>query len=152
MNQDYYPTANSTSLNELNANGFALDGFLQKKFGVAVTAVEGGVAYINNSHYYTDKSGKNKKGSTTYWYGQLQVLYDQVVVFGKPAVYFKYESLTAEAANDISMNRVALGLNYYIKGNAARLSTGIDYVSYDNIGTSLEDSLTDFFLQAQVMF
>jgi len=154
MNQDYYPTANSTlsvPFNEVNANGIALDGFLQKKFGVAVTAVELGGAYISHSHYY-NKSGKNKKGSTTYWYGQLQVLYDQVVGLGKPAVYFKYEYLTAKAQKDKNMNRVALGLNYYIKGNAARLSTGIDYVSYDNIGPGLEDSLTDFFLQAQVMF
>ena len=93
---------------------------------------------------------------------QGQILYDCVVGIGKPALYAKYEYIEADkmynGSKDFEMNRWAVGINYYIVGNAARLTVGLDNVNYDSGASKflkdkhLEDNITDYFVQAQIMF
>ncbi|MBO8143139.1 MAG: hypothetical protein H0Z16_00915 [Thermodesulfobacterium sp.] len=142
---------------ELDVDAWTIDAFLEKRFGCAVLNLE--AAYVNwdDSHLGTN----NKKEDSYYWYAKGQILYDQVVGIGKPALYVKYDYIEADnmySNDDFEMTRWGLGVNYYIAGNAARLVVGMDSVSYDDGAddildeTHLEDNITDWFVQAQIMF
>jgi len=157
----------------LNVNGYTVDAFLEKKFGPAILNLEGAYVYFDNSHL----AGKFDNGrlvgvkgeDSYYWYLQGQVLYDCKFGIGKPAIYAMYEYLNADRAysdpsrgiyyKDYNYSRWGIGLNYYIKDNAVRLSLGLDHVDYGK-GTEKyletrrqwKDSMTDYFVQFQVMF
>ena len=149
---------------KLNVDGWNVDVFLEKKLGPAVINLEGAYTYFDDSHiaYYYDydtDTEKVKKESSYYWYIQGQILYDCVVGIGKPALYAKYEYIQADGVKkDLEMNRWAVGVNYYIVGNAARLTVGLDNVNYDGAASkylkykNLEDNITDYYVQAQIMF
>jgi hypothetical protein len=149
---------------ELNVDGWNVDVFLEKKLGPAVINLEGAYTYFDDSHiaYYYDEetdTEKVKKESSYYWYIQGQILYDCVVGIGKPALYAKYEYIQADGVKkDLEMNRWAVGINYYIVGNAARLTVGLDNVNYDGAASKYlkdngyEDNITDVYVQAQIMF
>ncbi len=156
------------SKKELDVDAYNIDVFLEKKLGPAVINLEGAYVYFDDSHLGYDSLGKlTKKEDSYYWYIQGQILYDQVVGIGKPALYAKYEYIEADnlyydydkgKRDDYEMYRVAVGLNYYIQGNAARLTAGVDFVSYDDGAEDylkekgLEDNITDYYVQAQIMF
>ncbi|AEH23700.1 hypothetical protein TOPB45_1622 [Thermodesulfobacterium geofontis OPF15] len=149
---------------KLNVDGWNVDVFLEKKLGPAVINLEGAYTYFDDSHiaYYYDEATdteKVKKESSYYWYIQGQILYDCVVGIGKPALYAKYEYIEADGVKkDLEMNRWAVGINYYIVGNAARLTVGVDNVNYDGAASKYlkelgyEDNITDYYVQAQIMF
>jgi len=143
---------------ELDIDAYNVDIFLEKKLGPAVINLEGAYTYFDDSHLVS-KEGVWKKESSYYWYIQGQILYDCVVGIGKPALYAKYEYIEADGAHkDLEMYRWAVGVNYYIVGNAARLTVGVDNVNYDDLASDylkanhLEDNITDVYVQAQIMF
>jgi len=144
---------------ELDVDGYNVDIFLEKKLGPAIINLEGAYTYFDDSHaVYKDNAWK--KEDSYYWYIQGQIMYDCVVGIGKPALYAKYEYLEADGAHkDWEMNRWAVGVNYYIVGNAARLTVGLDNVNYDGAASkflkkdkNFEDNITDYYVQAQIMF
>jgi hypothetical protein len=144
---------------ELDVDAYNVDVFLEKKLGSAILNLEGAYTYFNDSHGVI-KSGTFKKKDSYYWYIQGQIMHDCVVGIGKPALYAKYEYIQADGAGkDWEMNRWAVGVNYYIVGNAARLTVGLDNVNYDGAASkflkkdkNFEDNITDYYVQAQIMF
>ncbi|MDF2953554.1 MAG: Phosphate-selective porin [Thermodesulfobacterium sp.] len=147
------------TLKELDVDAWTVDAFLEKRFGCAVINLE--AAYVNwdDSHLASD----GDKEDSYYWYAKGQILYDQVVGIGKPALYVKYDYIEADNMynnDDFEMTRWGVGVNYYIAGNAARLIVGMDNVSYDDgaedyldvSSRKWEDNITDWFVQAQIMF
>jgi hypothetical protein len=143
---------------ELDVDAYNVDIFLEKKLGPAILNLEGAYVYFDDSHAVY-KNGAWKEEDSYYWYIQGQIMYDCVVGIGKPALYAKYEYLEADGANDDwEMTRWAVGVNYYIVGNAARLTVGLDNVNYDDAASDwlkakgYEDNITDVYVQAQIMF
>ena len=143
---------------ELDIDAYNVDIFLEKKLGPAVINLEGAYTYFDDSHLVL-KDNVPKKEDSYYWYIQGQILYDCVVGIGKPALYAKYEYIEADGPHkDLEMYRWAVGVNYYIVGNAARLTVGVDNVNYDDLASDylknkgLEDNITDVYVQAQIMF
>jgi len=139
---------------ELDVDAWNVDVFLEKRLGPAILNLEGAYVNFDDSHLANDK-----KEDSYFWYIQGQIMYDAVVGIGKPALYAKYEYLEADGADDDwEMTRWAVGVNYYIVGNAARLTVGVDNVNYDDAasdwleGQGLEDNITDIYVQAQIMF
>ena len=142
---------------ELDVDAWTVDAYLEKRLGCAVINLE--AAYVNwdDSHIAAD----GDKEDSYYWYAKGQILYDQVVGIGKPALYVKYDYIEADDISDngdYEMTRWGVGVNYYIAGNAARLIVGMDNVNYDDGADDylddnhLEDNITDWFVQAQIMF
>jgi len=111
------------------------------------------VGYIN----LKDAEGiKDLKASQIYAQGQL--LYDQVVGFGKPALAVRFEQNKNDRPapqTDPKNTRVGVWAHYYIKGQAAKVSLGIDSVSLNkaaknDVGNG--KNFTDITLQFQTQF
>jgi len=144
---------------ELDVDAYNVDIFLEKKLGSTLINLEGAYTYFNDSHLTIKSGGSYKTEDSYFWYLQGQIMYDGVVGLGKPALYAKYEYLEADGpVGGLEMNRWAVGVNYYIVGNAARLTVGVDNVNYDEAasdyleGIGYEDNITDIYVQAQIMF
>ncbi|WP_038055863.1 hypothetical protein [Thermodesulfobacterium hydrogeniphilum] len=142
---------------ELDVDAWTVDAYLEKRFGCAVINLEGAYVNWNDSHI----GSNSKKEDSYYWYAKGQILYDQVIGIGKPALYVKYDYIEADKMynnDDFEATRWGVGVNYYIVGNAARLTVGMDNVNYDDGASDylddngLEDNITDWFVQAQIMF
>jgi hypothetical protein len=91
---------------------------------------------------------------------------------GKPAIAFRYEKITADGQwrspdnatlkKDLTTETFGLAFNYYIKGQAARISLGFDQTKYKDAlkyflktpsgGVKKEDSITDWYLYLQSQF
>ncbi|MFN7065710.1 MAG: porin [Aquificaceae bacterium] len=80
------------------------------------------------------QDSKDKRG----YYTQGQLLYDQALGIGKPALGIRYE----RHEDKTSTERFSVFFNYYIKGQDAKMQCGFDYV---------KDSL-DFTLAFQTQF
>ena len=166
FSQDVDPDLDGTDYKELDVDGYTVDVFLEKKFYPAILNVEAAYINLNESHYEPSFKGRNlwtnstsSKGDTYFWYVQGQLLYDGVVGIGKPAIFTKYEYGELDATGgDLEWSAWGAGINYYIEGNAARLSAGFTNVSYDELAekildvNDMEDNVTDWYIQAQIMF
>ena len=165
FSQDVDPDLSGTTYDELDVDAWTVDAFLEKKFSTILLNLEAGYIYLDDSHYEPSLSGgtltlnTNEKGDTYFWYAQGQLLYDQAVGIGKPAIFLRYEYGKLDGVNDdFEITRWGGGINYYIEGNAARLSVGVDNVSYDELAEDYldahgeEDNITDWYVQAQIMF
>jgi hypothetical protein len=123
-------------------------------------------------------------GKATQIYAQVQLLYDQMVGFGKPALAIRWEQnknkdlfnlntsngLISGAQNtrnnpigEPKNTRIGVFVHYYIKGQAAKVSLGVDSVSRNtdsknndpNASSSppvIGKSFTDFTLHLQTQF
>jgi len=159
LSQDVDPDLEETIYSELDVDGYTVDVFLEKKFQPAILNLEGAYISLNDSHLEDPWDPDSKKGDTYFWYVQGQLLYDGVIGIGKPAIFTKYEygELDAEGG-DLEWSAWGAGINYYIEGNAARLSAGFTNVSYDELAeeyldaNGMEDNITDWYIQAQIMF
>lgn len=150
----------------LEADGWTADLFFEKKFGCWVPNLQLGYIKLNDSHFYNETETTRKKGDTSIWYAQGQLLYDAVVGFGKPALAIRYENVEADGVasgkKDFAFDRWGVALNYYLKGQAAKVSLGFDKVEYDDAAKAFlkyndptseyEDSITDYYLYIQTMF
>ena len=85
------------------------------------------------------------------WYAQAQLLYDQVVGLGKPALAVRYEKQDDKSAANRDTDRTGVFLNYYIKGQDAKIQLGADVVSLKNKASN-EKNYTDWTLALQIQF
>jgi hypothetical protein len=103
------------------------DALYEQKFGDIVPNLQ--VGYIDQK----DASGvANQKASQLYAQGQL--LFDQMVGFGKPALAVRFEQNKNKlpAGTSPKVNRFGVWGHYYIKGQAAKVSLGLDSVSLNS--------------------
>ena len=166
FSQDVDPDLSGNTYKELDVDGYTVDVFLEKKFQPAILNVEAAYINLNESHLEPSLIGgtfttnsTSSKGDTYFWYAQGQLLYDGVIGIGKPAIFAKYEYGELDATGgDLEWSAWGAGINYYIEGNAARLSAGFTNVSYDELAenyldtNNMEDNITDWYIQAQIMF
>ena len=165
LSQDADPDLTGKGFDELDVDAYTVDVFLEKKFQSVIINLEGSYTNLNESHYEPKLNGNSfsinadKEGDTYLWYAQGQLLYDGVIGIGKPAIFTKYEYAELDGqGDDLEWYAWGAGINYYIEGNAARLSAGFTNVSYDELAEDYlkandkEDNITDFYVQAQIMF
>lgn len=175
-------TPKLTQLNnkDLDRTGWTIDATFEKKFGNLVPNLQLGYIALDETHgyYKYDASGVStpKKGDTDIWYVQGQLLYDQVVGLGKPALAIRYEKTEADGEyynstttpvhkKGLDIERWGVAFNYYLKGQAARISLGFDNVKYKGAASAWlkgsgnptpaikkEDSITDWYLYLQSQF
>jgi len=168
---------NQYNLGDLKRKGWTVDAMFEKKYGNLVPNLQIGYISLDNTHYYIDyKKDKIKKGDSDIWYVTGQLLFDQVMWLGKPAIAFRYEKIKGDGQyyyydadtdtdiikKDLTTETFGLAFNYYIKGQAARISLGFDQTKYKdalkyflktpNGGVKREDSITDWYLYLQSQF
>jgi hypothetical protein len=121
-----------TSTNNEDTKMLTVDMLYEQKFGNLVPNLQ--VGLINKK----DTRGRtNEKASQLYIQGG--VLFDQMMGFGKPALAARLEQnqnkniAGAPAnANDPKINRFGVIAHYYIKGQDAKVSLGLDSVSLNS--------------------
>jgi hypothetical protein len=152
---------------DLKRKGWTVDAMFEKKYGNVVPNLQIGYISLDKTHFYRDfTTGTVKKGDTDVWYVTGQLLFDQCVWLGKPAIAFRYEKITGDGQwsdrtilkKDLTAETFGLAFNYYIKGQAARVSVGFDHTKYDDAlkhylkAGNKEDSITDWYLYLQSKF
>jgi len=156
-----------------DAKMFTVDMIYEQKFGDLVPNLQ--VGYINAKDVPFGYNGTPAicpannvcYGKATQIYAQGQLLYDQMVGFGKPALAIRWEQNknkdlsafnTATGATTVGTaepknTRVGVFAHYYIKGQAAKVSLGVDSVNRntDSKGANGK-SFTDITLHLQTQF
>ncbi|MDM7267223.1 MAG: hypothetical protein P3W89_006315 [Aquificaceae bacterium] len=99
-----------------------------------------------------DMTSGTTKAKDRAYYVQGQLLYDQVVGVGKPALAIRYEKLDDRTAANKDTNRTGVFLNYYIKCQDAKIQLGADVVSLKNKDPKKEKNYTDWTLALQIQF
>jgi len=143
---------------DLDNEMYAVDAFFEKKYGSIVPNL--GLGYIKAKETHRDLiDGKSQ--DSAFWFVQGQLLYDEVVGFGKPAIAAKFERMQSDNAylnEDVKSDRLSVALNYYVKGFSAWISLGLDNVKYKDgakdylEANNKEDSITDYTLSLQFIF
>jgi hypothetical protein len=136
-----------------------VDMLYEQKFGDLVPNLQ--VGFINKK----DAGGvADRKASQLYIQGG--VLFDQMVGFGKPALAVRFEQNKNERVDanptrdEPKVNRFGVIAHYYIKGQDAKVSLGLDSVSLNSegrntclsVGTHRCRNFTDINLQFQTRF
>jgi hypothetical protein len=149
-----------------DAKMWTVDMLYEQKFGDIVPNLQ--VGYIDAKDVpYAFGGGNVSYGKATQIYAQGQLLYDQMVGFGKPALAIRWEQNknkdlstfnTGTGGTTVSTlqpknTRVGVFAHYYIKGQAAKVSLGVDSVNRntDSKGATGK-SFTDVTLQLQTQF
>jgi hypothetical protein len=139
-----------------------VDMLYEQKFGDIVPNLQ--VGYINQND---TRGNANERASQLYIQGG--VLFDQMVGFGKPALAVRFEQNenrniagALANANDPRVTRFGVIGHYYIKGQAAKVSLGVDSVSLNSEARNrtcndygvngLCRNFTDITLQFQTQF
>jgi hypothetical protein len=167
--------AETTGLNynySKTAKLWTVDMLYERKFGDIVPNLQ--VGYIQAKDvpfYFGPMSGSIGDdvayGKATQIYAQAQLLYDQVVGFGKPALAIRWEQnknkdivsfdtgdgTTTTYTDNPKNTRLGVFAHYYIKGQAAKISFGVDSVNRntDSKGANGK-SFTDITLHLQTQF
>jgi len=125
---------------------WGIDLMWEQKFGTLVPNFQ--IGYVNHSNWRGTKDD-DRFG----WLVQGQLLYDQKVFLGKPAIVAKYVRSECDgtgckdsAGNKPKLTTWGIGVNYYIKGPTNRISLAIDNVKIDDINKADligDDSYTD---------
>ncbi|MBW2167187.1 MAG: hypothetical protein JRG74_14205 [Deltaproteobacteria bacterium] len=143
---------------DLNNEMYAVDAFFEKKFGSIVPNL--GCGYIKAKKTHRELIDGRSQDSA-FWFVQGQLLYDEVVGFGKPAIAAKFERMESDKAyanKDVKSDRLSVALNYYFEGYSAWISLGLDNVKYKDgakdylVANNKEDSFTDYTLSLQFIF
>ncbi len=141
----------NTQKNKVGGNTWkmlTMDVNWEQKFGDMIPNVQVG---INDLKDYN----ANKDDARAFWL-QGQLLYDQVVGLGKPAIalgLFNSERKPAGGGAKPKVNRYALYFNYYIKGHAAKIQAGMDSIQRNSTDKGATGkSYTDFTLALQTQF
>jgi len=156
---------------------WTVDMLYEQKFGDIVPNLQVGYINAKDVTYKFDPKDDNgdgepdyfiiKYGKATQIYAQAQLLYDQVVGFGKPALAirweqnknkdrFKFDTRTGRPdpeAGEPKNTRVGVFVNYYIKGQDAKISFGADTVNRNRASKGTNGkNFTDFTLYLQTRF
>jgi hypothetical protein len=135
---------------------YAGDVFFEKKYGSIVPDL--GVGYIKAKETHRIDG---KAQDSAFWFAQGQLLYDEVVGFGKPAIAARFETMQADKAydnKDAKSDRYSVCLHYFIKGYNAWISVGLDNIRYKDGAEDFvenehkEDSVTDYNIFFQFIF
>jgi hypothetical protein len=145
-------------ISSLTPKYYDVDANWEQKFGTFVPQVQLGWAEkkdLMNKGYGNVKS--------TGYYVQLAGLYDQVVGLGKPGIAFRWENSKVDnyayhifTSNnnyipiDIpsgKINRYGIFVNYYIAGEAAKMSFGADIVDPNSNLKNYYNSMTGYNLK-----
>jgi len=141
---------------------WTVDALYEKKLGDIVPNLQ--LGYINQKD---TRGNANEKASQLYIQGGI--LFDQMMGFGKPALAVRLEQnkneIPTAAANqdEPKVTRFGVWGHYYIKGQAAKVSLGLDSVSLNSeaknrdcdpntAGTQRCKNFTDVTLQFQTQF
>jgi hypothetical protein len=172
-----------------DAKLFTVDMIYEQKFGDLVPNLQVGYINAKDVAYVGIVTGANnyvvRYGNATQIYAQGQLLYDQMVGFGKPALAIRLEQNknkdirefntangTITSVNNVFGNpigepkntRVGVFVHYYIKGQDAKVSLGVDSVSRNTDSRNADPnaaagppavrgkSFTDFTLHFQTRF
>ncbi len=122
-------------------SSWGLDLMWEQKFGVWVPNFQ--VGYVKHQNWRGDS-----RVDTSGWIVQGQLLYDQKIFIGKPAVVFRYARSNYDVdgnTNDPELTTWGIGVQYYLKGVKNRIALAIDNVSVDDtqLATGWDDSYTD---------
>ncbi len=131
------------------AKAWTVDAMWEQKFGDIVPNLQ--LGYQDRKDMPDDTTSPIAKAKDRAYYVQGQLLYDQVVGLGKPALAIRYEKLDDRTADNLDTNRVGVFLNYYIKGQDAKIQLGADVVSLKNKDPD-EKNYTDWTLALQIQF
>jgi hypothetical protein len=161
-----YRTVGRSGNNVRTTKMWTVDVLYEQKFGDIVPNLQ--VGYINqkDAKYGTTP---NYNGEATQIYAQAQLLYDQMVGFGKPALAVRFEqnqnkNVDSNTSKDEPrVTRFGVWAHYYIKGQNAKVSLGLDSVSLNSEARSRDcdpttsgdqhcRSFTDITLQFQTQF
>ena len=174
----------TTDVGDLKRKGWTVDAMFEKKYGNLVPNLQIGYISLDKTHYYNRFQWNGaawvnpvvKKGDANIWYVTGQLLFDQVMWLGKPAIAFRYEKIKGDGQyyyydpvtdteiikKDLTTETFGLAFNYYIKGQAARISLGFDQTKYKDAlkyflktpsgGVKREDSITDWYIYFQSQF
>jgi hypothetical protein len=161
-----YRTVGRSGDNVRTTKMWTVDILYEQKFGDIVPNLQ--VGYINqkDAKYGTPP---NYNGEATQIYAQAQLLYDQMVGFGKPALAVRFEqnqnkNVDSDTSKDEPrVTRFGVWAHYYIKGQNAKVSLGVDSVSLNSEARSRDcdpiasadqrcRSFTDITLQFQTQF
>jgi hypothetical protein len=126
--------SSSSNLSSLTPKYYDVDANWEQKFGDFVPQIQLGWAEKKDLMYGINDS----KVKSTGYYVQLAALYDQVVGLGKPGIAFRWEHSKVEnlllnpntltGSVNGKIDRYSIFVNYYIAGEAAKLSFGADIV------------------------
>lgn len=150
---------NSTGTASGTSKALAVDAMWEQKFGDIVPNLQ--LGYIGQSDLPITLGQNNVKPKTNAYYVQGQLLYDQVIGFGKPALALKYEyseykQFQALSGQKGKVNRTSVFFNYYLKGWNALVSLGADMVSPNGTMKAYNNNagknFTDFTLALQTIF
>lgn len=133
--------------NSATAKAWTVDAMWEQKFGDIVPNLQLGYQDRKDIPAAT-LPGKVKDRA---YYVQGQLLFDQVVGLGKPALAIRYEKLDDRTPANRDTNRTGVFLNYYIKGQDAKVQLGADVVSLKNKAPN-EKNYTDWTLALQTQF
>jgi hypothetical protein len=154
-----YRTVGRSGNNVRDTKMLTVDMLYEQKFGDLVPNLQ--VGFINKN----DVGGvADRKASQLYIQGG--VLFDQMVGFGKPALAVRFEQNKNERVDadqtrdEPKVNRFGVIAHYYIKGQDAKVSLGLDSVSLNSEGrntcltggTHRCRNFTDINLQFQTRF
>ncbi|GAB6064990.1 hypothetical protein JCM9492_00820 [Aquifex pyrophilus] len=128
---------------------WGVDVMWEQKFETIVPNLQ--IGYVKHNNYEGWKDD-DRFG----WLVQGQLLYDQKIFLGKPALVVKYVrsecdgkgcEVTDFSGKDVKpkLTTWGIGVNYYIKGYANRIALAVDNVKLDdvNVGQGADDSYTD---------
>ncbi|SNZ11217.1 porin [Hydrogenobacter hydrogenophilus] len=151
------------------AKAYTVDALWEQKFGDMVPNLQ--LGYIGQTSLPSTLGFSGTKPKTNAYYVQGQLLYDQMVGIGKPALALRYEyseyknfnmtdPVTKAYLGKGKVGRTSVFLNYYIKGWNAVLSAGVDIVNpngamkrYNSDGkTYTGKNFTDFTIAMQTIF
>jgi hypothetical protein len=149
-----------------DAKMLTVDVIYEQKFGDLVPNLQ--VGYINAKDVaYAFDAPNVRYGKATQIYAQAQLLYDQMVGFGKPALAIRWEQnknkdlrqfntntgQTTEIAGEPKNMRLGVFVNYYIKGQDAKVSLGMDSVNRNSASKGTNGkNFTDYTLYLQTRF
>jgi hypothetical protein len=133
--------------NSATAKAWTVDAMWEQKFGDIVPNLQLGYQDRKDMPAAT-LPGKVKDRA---YYVQGQLLFDQVVGLGKPTLAIRYEKLDDRTPANRDTNRTGVFLNYYIKGQDAKVQLGADVVSLKNKAPN-EKNYTDWTLALQTQF
>lgn len=135
--------------NSGTAKAWTVDAMWEQKFGDIVPNLQ--LGYQDNKDMPAGTPVGSAKTKNKVWYAQAQLLYDQVVGLGKPALAVRYEKQDDKSAANRDTDRTGVFLNYYIKGQDAKIQLGADVVSLKNKAPN-EKNYTDWTLALQTQF
>src|SRR6056297_332990 len=135
---------------------YAIDVTFEKKYGAIVPNFGAGYIKAEESHL----GAMDQAQDSEFWWIQGQLLYDEKIGFGKPAIATRFERVAADDAyrnEDFTSDRSSISFNYYFQGYDAMIAFCLDHIEYkdgaeDYLKGKYEDSVTDGSLFFQFVF